>query len=61
AGVGVTLVLPEQRGDVSAIARQLKLNDAFEAEGMKISPPRLVFASRRGSRSQLAGRRGRRF
>jgi len=61
SGTGVTLVLPEQRSEVSLIARQLKLHAEFEEEGMKIAPPRLVYASKRGRRSQLAGRRGRRF
>jgi ATP-dependent RNA helicase RhlE len=61
SGTGVTLVLPEQRADVSRIARQLELQKEFGAEGMEIAPPRLVYASRRGRRSQLAGRSGRRF
>jgi len=61
SGTGVTFVLPDQRGDVSRIAAQLKLHDEFEAEGMKVAPPRLVYASKRGRRSQLAGRSGRRF
>jgi ATP-dependent RNA helicase RhlE len=61
SGTGVTFVLPDQRGDVSRIAAQLKLHDEFEAEGMKVAPPRLVYASKRGRRSQLSGRSGRRF
>jgi ATP-dependent RNA helicase RhlE len=61
SGTGVTLVLPEQQADVSRIARQLELQKEFGAEGMEIAPPRLVYASRRGRRSQLAGRSGRRF
>ena len=61
SGTGVTFVLPDQRGDVSRIAAQLKLHDEFEAEGMKVAPPRLVYASKRGRKSQLAGRSGRRF
>ena len=60
-GVGVTLVLPEQRSDVSVIARQLELETEFVREGMKVAPPRLVYASKRGRRSQLYRRRGRRF
>jgi len=60
-GTGVTFVTPDQRGDVSRIAAQLDLHDEFRAEGMEIAPPRLVFASRKGRRSQLAGRSGRRF
>jgi superfamily II DNA/RNA helicase len=61
SGTGVTFVLPEQRGDVSRIASRLELESEFQAEGMKIAPPRLVYTSRRGRRSLLAGRSGRRF
>jgi len=61
AGTGVTLVLPDQQGDVSRLAAQLDLKEEFTADGMTIAPPRLVYASRRGRRSQLAGRTGRRF
>jgi superfamily II DNA/RNA helicase len=60
-GIGVTFVTPEQRSDVSRMAAQLKLHDEFTADGMEMSPPRLVYASRRGRRSLLAGRSGRRF
>jgi ATP-dependent RNA helicase RhlE len=61
AGMGITLVTPDQEAEVSRIARQLQLQEDFEREGMKTAPPRLVYASKRGRRSQLAGRRGRRF
>ena len=61
SGTGVTLVLPDQRSDVSRLAAQLELHDEFRAEGMEIAPPRVVYASRRGRRSLLAGRSGRRF
>jgi ATP-dependent RNA helicase RhlE len=61
AGNGVTFVLPDQQGDVSRIARALKLQGEFEEEGLTLAAPRLVYASRGGRRSQLAGRRGRRF
>jgi superfamily II DNA/RNA helicase len=60
-GTGVTFVLPDQRSDVSRMAAQLKLGEEFQEEGMEMAPPRLVYASQRGRRSQLAGRRGRRF
>ena len=60
-GTGVTFVLPDQQGDVSRLAVQLDLHDEFTADGMRISPPRLVYASRKGRRSLLAGRSGRRF
>src|SRR5437763_3588051 len=61
-GTGITFVLPEQQHDVSRLAAQLKLDEEFTADGtMKIAPPRLVYASKRGRRSMLAGRSGRRF
>lgn len=46
SGTGVTLVLPEQQGDVSRIAARLRLADEFSAGGMVIAPPRRVFSSR---------------
>jgi ATP-dependent RNA helicase RhlE len=61
SGTGVTFVLPDQQGDVSRIATQLDLQSEFKADGMTIAPPRLVYASRKGRRSMLAGRSGRRF
>jgi superfamily II DNA/RNA helicase len=61
AGTGVTLVLPDQQSDVSRLAAQLDLHDEFTADGMTIAPPRLVYASRKGRHSLLAGRSGRRF
>jgi ATP-dependent RNA helicase RhlE len=57
-GTGVTLVLPEQRADVSRIAARLRLADEFQQEGMEVAPPRLVYTSRRGRRSQLYGVHG---
>ncbi|HEV8572520.1 MAG TPA: DEAD/DEAH box helicase [Actinomycetota bacterium] len=56
SGTGITLVLPEQRADVSRIAARLRLADEFRQEGMEVAPPRLVYMSRRGRRSQLYGR-----
>jgi superfamily II DNA/RNA helicase len=61
AGTGVTLVTPDQQGDISRMAARLQLEDEFQREGMKVAPPRLVYASRRGRRSLLHGRTGRRF
>jgi superfamily II DNA/RNA helicase len=60
-GTGVTFVLPGQQNDVSRLAAQLELHEEFTADGMTISAPRLVYASRKGRRSLLAGRSGRRF
>jgi ATP-dependent RNA helicase RhlE len=56
SGTGVTLVLPEQQADVSRIAARLRLDEEFRSEGMEVAPPRLVYMSRRGRRSQLYGR-----
>jgi superfamily II DNA/RNA helicase len=61
SGTGVTFVLPDQQSDVSRIAAQLDLQTEFKADGMTIAAPRLVYASRKGRRSMLAGRSGRRF
>jgi superfamily II DNA/RNA helicase len=57
SGTGVTLVTPEQQGDVSRMAARLHLAEEFRAEGMKVAPPRMVFSSR-GRRSGMT--RGRR-
>ena len=55
AGIGVTLVTPEQQGDVSRMAARLQLADEFKAEGMTVAPPRIVFSSR-GRRSGMKRR-----
>ncbi len=52
-GTGVTLVTPDQRGDVSRMAARLALAEEFTAEGMAMAPPRVVFASSKGRRSLL--------
>jgi ATP-dependent RNA helicase RhlE len=59
AGTGVTLVTPEQQGDVSRMAARLKLHEEFKAEGMTIAPPRMVFSSK-GRRSGMTRARRRR-
>jgi ATP-dependent RNA helicase RhlE len=56
AGIGVTFVLPTDRGDVSRMAARLKLEEEFTKEGMTVAPPRMVFQSRRGG---VMGRRRR--
>jgi len=58
-GTGVTLVTPEQQGDVSRMASRLKLAEEFKAEGMTIAPPRVVFSSK-GRRSGMTRSRRRR-
>ncbi len=53
AGTGVTLVTPEQRGDVGRMAARLDLRGSFTEGGMEVPPPRLVFSGSRGRRSML--------
>jgi superfamily II DNA/RNA helicase len=59
-GTGVTLVLPEQQGDVSRMATRLKLQEEFTDAGMTIAPPRVVYSSRRGRNSVMGNSRRRR-
>jgi len=52
-GTGITLVLPEQQADVSRVARLQGRADEFEAAGLQLAKPRLVYSSRRrGGRSK---------
>ena len=51
-GRGVTLVTPDQQGDVSRIAARLHLGEDFKREGMAIAPPRVLFSSK-GRRSGM--------
>jgi ATP-dependent RNA helicase RhlE len=55
-GAGVTFVAPAHSQEMSSIARQLSLNEEFQAEGLKLTAPRSVFSSR-GSRSMMRSRR----
>ncbi|HEX2025766.1 MAG TPA: DEAD/DEAH box helicase, partial [Actinomycetota bacterium] len=55
-GIGITFVLPEDRGDVSRMASRLQLEDEFTADGMTVAPPRLEHHPRRGG---VMGRRRR--
>jgi ATP-dependent RNA helicase RhlE len=52
SGSGVTLVLPEQQGEVSRVARLLGHTQQFEREGMRVAPARRVYTSRRGRHSR---------
>jgi ATP-dependent RNA helicase RhlE len=61
AGTGITLVLPDQRADVSRIAARLKLHTEWEEAGMKIHPPRMVYTGGRGRNSMMGRRPKRRF
>jgi ATP-dependent RNA helicase RhlE len=61
-GTGITLVTADQQGDVGRMAARLELGEAFEEEGMKVVPPRVVFsASASGRRSGLRPPRRRKF
>jgi ATP-dependent RNA helicase RhlE len=52
-GVGITLVLPEQQEDVSRVARLHGHVEKYEAAGLTLAKPRLVYTSRRrGGRSK---------
>ncbi|MFO7571940.1 MAG: DEAD/DEAH box helicase [Gaiellaceae bacterium] len=48
SGVGVTLVLPEQRESVSRVARMAGHTEQFASTGMTVAPARIVYSSRRG-------------
>jgi superfamily II DNA/RNA helicase len=51
SGTGVTLVLPDQQGDVSRVARLNGHHETFERTGMRVAPPRVVYSGRkRGSK-----------
>ena len=59
-GMGVTFVTPEQQGDIGRMAARLQLHDDFEAEGMKVAPPRIVYSGKAGRYSNLRRQRARR-
>ena len=48
-GTGITLVLPEQQADVSHVARKVGESAQFEAQGMQMARPRLVYSGTRRS------------
>ncbi|HVS84135.1 MAG TPA: DEAD/DEAH box helicase [Gaiellaceae bacterium] len=52
SGNGITLVLPEQQGEVGRVAAMLGHREEFEATGMKPGRAKLVYTSRRGRRSK---------
>jgi superfamily II DNA/RNA helicase len=52
SGSGITLVLPEQRAEVSRVAARLGHREQFERAGMRSAPARKVYTSRRGRRSR---------
>ena len=60
SGAGITLVADRHAQDVGAIARQLSLGDEFQAQGLKMSAPRVVYSSH-GRRSMMRSRNRRRI
>ena len=58
-GTSVTLVTPDQQGDVSRMAARLDLHEEFEQEGMKVAPPRIMFSGGPKGRSGLKPRKRR--
>ncbi len=58
-GTSVTLVTPDQQGDVSRMAARLDLHEEFEHEGMKVAPPRVVFSGGPRGKSGLRARKRR--
>jgi superfamily II DNA/RNA helicase len=61
AGTAITLVTPEERGDVSRIVRTLGLEAEFVDAGMKVLPPRVIYRGGRGKGSMLGRRPRRKF
>jgi Superfamily II DNA and RNA helicases len=59
SGTSVTLVTPDQQGDVSRMAARLDLHQEFEQEGMKVAPPRVMFSGGPKGRSGLRPRKRR--
>jgi superfamily II DNA/RNA helicase len=51
-GTGITLVLPEQQADVSRVARLQGHTEQYQAAGLTLARPKLVYTSRRGRRSK---------
>ena len=51
-GTGITLVLPEQQAEVSRVARLQGHTEQYQAAGLTLARPKLVYSSRRGRRSK---------
>jgi ATP-dependent RNA helicase RhlE len=60
SGMGVTLVSPGQEREMSVVARALKLEGEFQADGLKLAAPQRVYSSH-GARSMMRPPRRRRF
>jgi superfamily II DNA/RNA helicase len=51
-GTGITLVLPEQQAEVSRVARLQGHTEQYQAAGLTLARPKLVYTSRRGRSSK---------
>ena len=60
AGAGITFVAPTQNQEMSVIARELKLKEEFQADGLNLAPPQRVFSSH-GRRSSMRRPQKRKF
>jgi superfamily II DNA/RNA helicase len=61
AGVGTTLVMPDQQSGMSRIAARLELQSDFEKEGMVTAAPQIVYSSHKGRKSMMRPRPKRKF
>jgi superfamily II DNA/RNA helicase len=52
SGNGITLVLPEQQGEVGRVAAMAGHRERFAETGMQAARPKLVYNGRRGRRSR---------
>ncbi|MFN2524713.1 MAG: DEAD/DEAH box helicase [Actinomycetota bacterium] len=60
SGAGVTFVSPTQSQEVSVMVRQLELKDEYQAGGLELAAPAMVYSSH-GRRSMMRSRQKRRF
>lgn len=51
SGTGVTLVLPNEAAELSRVADRLGHRDQFEEHGLQTAAPKVVYSTKRGSRS----------
>ena len=60
AGAGITFVSPTNTQEMSVIARELKLKDEYQADGLVLAAPQRVFSSK-GRRSSMRRPQKRKF
>ena len=60
AGAGITFVSPTNGQEMSVIARELKLKDEYQADGLTLAAPQRVFSSK-GRRSSMRRPQKRKF